>query len=95
MSQKHSVHLSPMQWLTALFQQPPSWFYRQPSLYLSGAVLEIEHFQAILTYNEAKLCLQFPHGRLTIYGDHLRIRTLTAHRITLYGRILRTDFSDN
>ena len=36
-----------------------------------------------------------PHGRLTIYGDGLKIVTLTASRLTLRGRFVRTDFADN
>ena len=57
-------------------------------------MLEIEHFRRIRSYDEGKLCLAFGTKELTIYGDHLKIETLAAHRITLKGDILRTDFSD-
>lgn len=95
MSHKRRGHLTPHQWMTALFRQPPQGFYHRPAIYLSGDVMEIEHFKKILLYDSSKLCLAFPHGRFTVYGDELRICTLTAHRITLRGRILRTDFSDD
>ena len=56
--------------------------------------MEIEHFQKILFYDENKLCLQLARGQFTVYGDGLRICTLTATRLTVQGRFLRTDFSD-
>ena len=55
----------------------------------------MEHFCRILTYSPDRLCLQMPHGRLTIYGDGLKIVTLTASRLTLRGRFVRTDFADD
>ena len=39
-----------------------------------------------------RLCLEFAGGLFTVYGDGLRIEALTAHRITLAGAFLRTDF---
>lgn len=48
--------------------------------------MEVEHFCRILAYSPDRLCLQMPHGRLTIYGDGLKIVTLTASRLTLRGR---------
>ena len=44
---------------------------------------------------EGRLCLEFAGGLFTVYGDGLRIETLAAHRITLRGRFLRTEFSSN
>ena len=46
------------------------------------------------TYSPASHCLQMPHGRFTVHGDELKIITLTATRLTLRGRFLRTDFAD-
>lgn len=69
-------------------------FYRTPAVYLSGGQMEIEHFRCILTYSPDCLCLQMPHGRFTVHGDELKIITLTATRLTLRGRFLRTDFAD-
>ena len=57
--------------------------------------MEVEHFCRILAYSPDCLCLQMPHGRLTIYGDGLKIVTLTASRLTLRGRFVRTDFADD
>lgn len=89
-SRRRTLH----SWLTGLFRQPPPGFYRMPSVYLSGRQMEIEHFQKILFYDENKLCLQLARGQFTVYGDGLRICTLTATRLTVQGRFLRTDFSD-
>ena len=72
-----------------------SIFYGQPSVYLSGGVMEIEHFRRVRTYEEGRLCLEFAGGLFTVYGDGLKIETLAAHRITLRGRFLRTDFSSS
>ena len=94
MPKKHSGRPHPRIWLAALFRQPPKGFYHTPAVYLSGNRMEIEHFRAVLLYDENRLCLQMPRGRFTVYGDGLKILTLTAHRLTLYGRFLRTDFSD-
>lgn len=94
MAKAHSNRRTLRAWLAALFRQPPAGFYRRPSVYLSGQQMEIEHFEKILLYEENKLCLQLARGRLTIYGDGLRICTLTTTRLTLRGRVLRTDFSD-
>lgn len=94
MPNKHSRRLSLRSWLAALFRQPPAGFYRTPSIYQSGNRLEVEHFRAILLYDEDQLRLQMPRGQLTICGNGLRILTLTADRLTLSGKILRVDFSD-
>ena len=93
MPKTHSRRLHPHRWLAALFRQPPKGFYHTPAVYLSGNRMEIEHFRRIRTYDEGRLCLEFAQGLLTVYGDGLRIETLTAHRITLRGLFLRTDFS--
>ena len=78
---------SPSRWLRRMFRQPPSGFYGQPCVYWSGQTLEIEHFRRIRSYDEEKLCIAFGQKDLTV-------ETLAAHRITLKGDILRTDFSD-
>ena len=95
MKQQRTGRLSLREWLRRMFRQPVRGFYGQPSVYLSGDRMEIEHFRRICTYDEEKLCLEFRQGRFTVYGDTLRIETLSAHRITLRGRFLRTDFSSN
>ena len=93
MKQKKSGHLTLRSWLGRMLRQPSRGFYGQPSVYLCGSIMEIEHFQRVRTYEEGKLCLEFAQGLFTIYGDDLKIETLAAHRITLRGRFLRTDFS--
>ena len=57
--------------------------------------MEIEHFRRVRTYEEGRLCLEFAGGLFTVYGDGLRIEALAAHRITLRGQFLRTDFSSS
>ncbi len=94
MTKRSENRPSPMRWLQRLFRQPPNGFYGQPCIYWRGKTLEVEHFRRIRTYSEEKLCLELGRRTLTIYGDGLRIETLGAHRITLRGEILRTDFSD-
>ena len=94
MSKKQKKRLTPWSWAKLLFRQPPAGLYRAPSIYLSGGQMEIEHFRRVVMYDENKLCLELAHGRFTVYGDQLKICTLAAHRITLRGRFLRTDFSD-
>jgi hypothetical protein len=86
--------LSPLQWLHLLFRQPPAEFYHQPSVYLCGDELELEGFRRIVAYDEGKLCVEYGRSLFTVYGDGLRIIALSAHRLTLRGRFLRTDFSD-
>ena len=71
----------------------PQGMYRRPCLYQSGDRMEIEHFEAILAYDETRLRLQLPRGQLTIYGERLQIETLTARRITLRGCFVRTDYT--
>lgn len=95
MCAKRKKRLLLQSWLALLFRQPPQGFYRTPAVYLSGGCMEVEHFCRILAYSPDRLCLQMPHGRLTIYGDGLKIVTLTASRLTLRGRFVRTDFADD
>ena len=76
-----------------LFRQPPQGLYCRPCLYQSGDRMEIEHYEAILAYDETRLRLQLPRGQLTIYGERLQIETLTARRITLRGCFVRTDYT--
>lgn len=93
MAKKRS-RLSLKEWFLCIFRQPSVGFYGQPCVYWSGQTLEIEHFRRIRSYDDEKLCLEFGKKLLTVYGDHLKIETLAAHRITLKGDVLRTDFSD-
>ena len=69
-----------------MFRQPPGDFYGRASVYLSGRRMEIEQFRRIRSY-------ELGCGTLTVYGDDLKIETLSARRLTLRGQILRTDFS--
>ena len=92
MARAHHDRRTPGDWLRGLFRQPPPGFYSRPAVYLSGDRMEIEQFRRILTYDEEKLCLEFRRGRFTVYGDELHIETLAAHRITLRGCVLRTEF---
>ncbi|MGN0707536.1 MAG: YabP/YqfC family sporulation protein [Faecalibacterium sp.] len=94
MSKKQRKRLTLRAWGKLLFRQPPAGFYRSPSVYLCGNQMEIEHFRRVITYDESKLCLELAHGRFTVYGDNMKICTLGIHRITLRGRFLRTDLSD-
>ena len=73
-------------WFRRMFRQPPGDFYGRASVYLSGR-------RRIRSYEEGKLCLELGRGTLTVYGDDLKIETLSARRLTLRGQILRTDFS--
>ena len=93
--QQKTGRLSLRGWFGRMLRQPPRGFYGQPSVYLSGGVMEIDHFRRVRTYEEGRLCLEFAGGLFTVYGDGLRIETLAAHRITLRGRFLRTDFSSS
>lgn len=89
----HRAPFSLRRWLALLFRQPPQGLYRRPCLYQSGDRMEIEHYEAILAYDETRLRLQLPRGQLTIYGEQLQIETLTARRITLRGCFVRTDYT--
>ena len=93
MKQQRTGRLSLREWFHRMFRQPVRGFYGQPSVYRSGDRMEIEHYEAILAYDETRLRLQLPRGQLTIYGERLQIETLTARRITLRGCFVRTDYS--
>ena len=92
MKQQKTGRLSLRGWFGRMLRQPPRGFYGQPSVYLSGGVMEIEHFRRVRTYEEGRLCLEFAGGLFTVYGDGLRIETLAAHRITLRGAVLTHRF---
>ena len=94
MSKPRKKRLTPRAWLGLLFRQPPAGMYRQPSVYMTGSLMEIEHFRRILAYDGSRLSLELYGGTLTVYGDEMQILTLAAHRITLRGRFVRTDFTD-
>ena len=93
MGRKRKQKCSPRGWFRRLFRQPPQNFYGRASFYLSGGRMELEQFRRIRSYEEGKLCLELGRGILTVYGDDLKIETLSARRLTLCGQILRTDFS--
>ena len=80
-------------WFRRLLRPPPGDFSGRASVYLSGRRMEIEQFRRIRSYEEGKLCLEQGRDTLTVYGDDLKIETLSARRLTLRGQILRTDFS--
>lgn len=44
MKQQKTGRLSLRGWFGRMLRQPPRGFYGQPSVYLSGGVMEIEHF---------------------------------------------------
>ena len=93
MARAHHDRRTPGDWLRGLFRQPQPGLYSRPAVYLSGDRMEIEHYDAILAYDEPRLPLQLPRGQLTIYGERLQIETLTARRITLRGCFVRTDYT--
>ena len=62
MSPAHRAPFSLRRWLALLFRQPPQGLYRRPCLYQSGDRMEIEHYEAILAYDETRLRLQLPRG---------------------------------
>lgn len=93
-SKQHKRRLTPQSWFKLLFRQPPAGMYRRPSVYMTGTQMEIEHFRRIRTYDQNKLCLELYGGTFTVYGDQMQILSLAAHRITLQGRFVRTDFTD-
>jgi len=93
-TKQKSNRLTPRRWFGLLFRQPPRGLYQQPSVYFSGNQMEIEHFRRIVLYDETKLCVELKRGHFTVYGDGLKICTLAAHRITLKGNFLRTDWTD-
>ena len=95
MSKQRKGRLTPRGWLRLLFGQPPPGVYPRRPRYQAGSQMEIEHFKTIRTYDENKLCLELYGGVFTVYGDGMQILSLTAHRITLRGRFVRTDFSDD
>ena len=69
MKQQKTGRLSLRGWFGRMLRQPPRGFYGQPSVYLSGGVMEIEHFRRVRTYEEGRLCLEFASGLFTVYGD--------------------------
>ena len=69
MARKRRQHISPTGWFQRLFRQPPANFYGRTSVYLSGSILEIEHFRRIRSYDDGELCLELGKGLLTIYGS--------------------------
>ena len=87
MCAKRKKRLLPQSWLALLFRQPPQGFLPRPCRlpergpHGGGALLPHP------AYSPDRLCLQMPHGRLTIYGDGLKIVTLTASRLTLRGAV--------
>lgn len=64
------------------------------TVYLSGGRMEVEHFCRILAYSPDRLCLQMPHGRLTIYGDGLKDRH-PYRQPPDPGAVRATDFADD
>ena len=82
-------------WFRRMFRQPPGDFYGRASVYLSGRRMEIEQFRRIRSYEEGKLCLELGCGTLTVYGDDLKIETLSARRLTLRGRFCGPIFQRN
>ena len=56
MKQQKTGRLSLRGWFGRMLRQPPRGFYGQPSVYLSGGVMEIEHFRRVRTYEEGRLC---------------------------------------
>ena len=93
MAKRQKRLLCPGRWLQRLFRQPPRDLYGRASVYLSGGRMEIEQFRRIRCYEQGRLCLELGRGVLTIYGEDLKIESLTAQRLTLRGQVMRTDFS--
>ena len=54
MKQQKTGRLSLRGWFGRMLRQPPRGFYGQPSVYLSGGVMEIEHFRRVRTYEEGR-----------------------------------------
>ena len=66
MARKRRQHISPTGWFQRLFRQPPANFYGRTSVYLSGSILEIEHFRRIRSYDDGELCLELGNKAVAI-----------------------------
>ncbi len=71
MKQQKTGRLSLRGWFGRMLRQPPRGFYGQPSVYLSGGVMEIEHFRRVRTYEEGRLCLDLRAGCSPCMGTGL------------------------
>lgn len=77
----------------ALFRAPSPGFYHLPDLTVRGGRVATDGCRRVLDFTPCKICLDVGQTLVTLYGEELRIESLTGRRLVAAGQIARIEFS--
>lgn len=76
-----------------LFALPPLDFYSRPELHiLCGGGVEINGCRSIAALSEGMLRVEAGHWSIALYGENLRVESLSGQRLLLLGELTRAEF---
>lgn len=62
-------------------------WYRMPELVLRGGQVSTDGCRRVLDFTPQKICLDMGDVVLTLYGDELRIESMTGKRLVAAGKV--------
>lgn len=78
----------------SLLAQPPEQFYFLPELEIRGGMVVTDGCRRVLDFTPQTLCLDLGEGIVTLYGQDLRIESLSGKRLVAAGRVQRIELKN-
>ena len=78
----------------SLLSQPPRQFYFLPELEIRGGLIITDGCRRVLDFTPQTIYLDLGEGIVTLYGQELRIESLSGKRLVAAGRIHRIELKN-
>lgn len=78
----------------SLLAQPPRQFYFLPELEIRGGLIITDGCRRVLDFTPQTICLDLGEGIVTLYGQELRIESLSGKRLVAAGRVHRIELKN-
>ena len=78
----------------SLLAQPPRQFYFLPELEIRGGLIITDGCRRVLDFTPRTICLDLGEGIVTLYGQELRIESLSGKRLVAAGRVHRIELKN-
>lgn len=78
----------------SLLAQPPRQFYFLPELEIRGGLIITDGCRRVLDFTSQTICLDLGEGIVTLYGQELRIESLSGKRLVAAGRVHRIELKN-
>ena len=91
---RRSKRRTPAPTLHDLLRQPDADFYRLPDLEIRSGRIVTDGCRRVLDFTPRTICLDLGEGIVTLYGQELRIESLSGKRLVAAGRVHRIELKN-